>query len=51
LRDQSYAVERAVQTHDIEDSTLCIVVGGKPLLAKCLRKFKYFGRQFRRFVV
>ena len=42
--DKSCAVERAVQTHDFEDSTLCIVVGGKPLLAKRLRKFKQIGR-------
>ena len=51
FRDESYAVERAVQTHDFEDSTLCVVIGGKPLLAKRLRKFKHFGRQLRRFVV
>jgi hypothetical protein len=28
FRDESCAVERAVQTHDFEDSTLCIVTGG-----------------------
>ena len=37
LRDESYAVECAARTHDFEDSTLCVVVGGKPLLAKRLR--------------
>jgi len=41
--DESCAVERAVQTHDFEDSTLCIVVGGKPLLLPtCLRSSKTF---------
>jgi len=51
FRDKSYAVECAVQTHDFEDPTLCVVVGGKPLLAKRLRKFKHFGRQLGVFVV
>ena len=37
LRDESYAVECAARTHDFENSTLCVVVGGKPLLAKRLR--------------
>jgi hypothetical protein len=35
--DKSCAVERAVQTHDFEDSTLGVVIGGKPLLAKRFR--------------
>ncbi len=38
------AVERAVQTHDFEDSTLRVIIGGKPLLAKRLRKFKHLRR-------
>jgi hypothetical protein len=40
FRDESYAGDLAVQTHDLEDSTLCVVIGGKPLLAKRLRTFK-----------
>jgi hypothetical protein len=49
--DETCAVEPAVQTDDFEDSTLCIVIGGKPLLAKRLRKLKHFGRQLGVFVV
>jgi hypothetical protein len=41
--DKSCAVERAVQTHDFEDSTLCAIIGGKPLLLpECLRSSKTF---------
>ena len=50
FRNESCAAERAVQTHDFEDSTLCIAIGGKPLLTKRLRKFKHFRRQLRSFV-
>ena len=49
--DESCAVERAVQKHDFEDSTLCVVIGGKPLLPQCLRKFKNVRRQLGRFIV
>jgi hypothetical protein len=41
--DKSCAVERAVQTRDFEDSTLCAIIGGKPLLLpECLRSSKTF---------
>ena len=29
--DESCVIESAVQKHDFEDSTLCSVIGGKPL--------------------
>ena len=38
------------KTHDFQDSTLR-VIGGKPLPAKRLRKFKHFGSELCRFVV
>ena len=49
--DKSCVVERVVQTHDFDDSTLRIAISGKPFLAKGLRKLKHFGRQLGGFVV
>jgi hypothetical protein len=43
-RDESCVIEAALQKHDFENSTLCRVISRKPLLAKCLRKFKNFRR-------
>ena len=37
--------------HDFEDSTFCGAVGGKPFLAKRLRKFKNFHCQVAHFFV
>jgi len=34
FRDKSCAIEGAVQTHDFEDSTPCVVISSKLLLAK-----------------
>jgi hypothetical protein len=34
FRDKSCAIEDAVQTHDFEDSTPCVVISSKLLLAK-----------------
>ena len=48
--DESCAVEPAVQKHDFKHSTLCIVIGGKPLLANRFRKFKNARRQIRCFM-
>jgi hypothetical protein len=38
-RDKSCVVEETVQKDDFENSPLCRVIGGKPLLPKRLRKF------------
>lgn len=48
--DETYAIERAVQTEDFEDSTFFDVVSGKPVLPKALRKFKRLHRNVDDFV-
>ena len=49
--DESCVIETAVQKHDFEQSPLCRVVSGKPLIVKGLREFKNFRRQLGRFVM
>ncbi len=49
--DESCAVERAVQTHNIEQPTFCSVERCKPFCGNGLKKFKHFHRQVGRCVV
>ena len=51
FRDESCAVEPAVQKHDFEDTSLGSVVSRKPLLPQRLREFKNFSRLLGCFVV
>ncbi len=44
-----YAFVSDIQKRDFENSLICVVMGGKPFVAKGLQKSQRPGRQFRRF--
>ncbi|MCC6320645.1 MAG: hypothetical protein IT438_04315 [Phycisphaerales bacterium] len=50
-KPECFSIQRAVQTHDFEDSVLFRVIRGRALVLERLREFKHFAGEFGGFVV